>query len=34
MARAALLRTDITAQIAQGHEAMDVLAARGAGAVR
>ena len=26
MARAALLRTDITAQIAQGHEAVDVLA--------
>jgi light-regulated signal transduction histidine kinase (bacteriophytochrome) len=26
MARAALLRTDIAAQIAQGHEAMDVLA--------
>lgn len=26
MARAALLRTDVTAQIAQGHEAVDVLA--------
>ncbi len=32
MARAALLRTDIAAQIAQGHEAMDVLA-REAGAL-